>query len=148
LAPSQARTQGYLDAMAERGLPVPDGYIIDTADARRTGFQSQIDQFMSLNPRPTAMACASDRVCIEFMRRLFGAGLRVPDDVALGGFEDLDVASIMIPRLTTIHAPRQELGREAVRLLIQRLDNPSAPVEHRVLKTTLVVRESCGSGKA
>jgi|GEM_PF-1300435 len=142
---SRVRAQSYRTAMRELKLKVRKGYVIDTVDARRTQFGSQLAQFLSLKPRPTALVCASDRVCIEMLRRLVGAGIRVPEDVAMGGFEDLDMASFMIPRLTTVHAPREELGREAVRMLIDRLENPDSPPECRTLKTHLVIRESCGA---
>jgi DNA-binding LacI/PurR family transcriptional regulator len=143
--PSDERTMGYMDAMRSLGLSVHEDDIIDTAGGLRDGFEKQWAQFERLRPRPTAMACSSDRVCIEMLRRFVQAGLRVPQDIAMGGYEDLDAAEFMIPRLTTIHAPRRELGAQAVRLLARRIENSKAPVEHVVLKTHLVVRESCGA---
>jgi len=143
--PSRDRTLGFKRAMCELGLDIPPAYMIDTTTARRSAFADQIEQFLALDPRPTALACISDRACIEMLRRLVEAGLRVPGDVALGGFQDIDAAGYMIPRLTTIHTPRHDLGRRAVQMLIDRIENPDAPRMRELIPTNMVIRESCGS---
>ncbi len=145
---SAERTRGYLQAMKELGYKVPPNYVVDSTTARLGGFVDQWNQFQALKPRPTALVCASDRIAIEMLRHFTKAGLRVPQDVALGSYENLDVASYMIPRLTTMHTPRRELGATAVDLLTRRLADPTAPIRHEVLRTHLVVRESCGSPAA
>ena len=73
------------------------------------------------------------------------ASVRVPEDLALVSFDDLPVASLLVPALTTVHQPLYDLGAAAADLLLKRLDRPETPPEHVWLPTTLVIRQSSGS---
>ena len=95
--------------------------------------------------RPTAVLAMSDAMAIGAMRALRDFGLRVPDDVSVVGFDDIDLAPHVDPPLTTVHQPIRRKGEEAVRLLltvVQRRDH--AKPEHRRLETRLIVRGSTG----
>ncbi|HEV2558200.1 MAG TPA: LacI family DNA-binding transcriptional regulator [Microvirga sp.] len=93
--------------------------------------------------RPGAVFCSNDEMAMGLMRSLASAGIRVPQDISVAGFDDIEFAAMVEPSLTTIRQPRRELGRTAAEVLVDLLEGrPAAP---RVrLKTELVVRASTG----
>jgi LacI family transcriptional regulator len=93
---------------------------------------------------PTALATGNNLATIGAMHGLRELGLRVPDDVALVGFDDFEWADYFEPRLTVIAQPCQEIGREAASLLIERITKPDGERRTIRLKPRLVVRTSCG----
>lgn len=100
--------------------------------------------FLALGHRPTAVFCASDTMAIGFISELNKNGVSVPDDVSIVGFDDIDIAERFIPALTTIHQPREQIGSNAVKLLVDAM-NGTALQEYTqplVLPVELVVRDS------
>jgi LacI family transcriptional regulator len=93
---------------------------------------------------PDAIICGNDQTAIGAMRELRAAGIRVPADVAVVGFDDMHLGALLTPPLTTIRQPMRLLGERACALLLERIANPALP--HRVerLPTELIIRESCG----
>jgi LacI family transcriptional regulator len=77
------------------------------------------------------------------IRELMRSGRRIPDDVSVIGFDDIELASVVHPPLTTIHQPSHEVGKAAVEILLRLAGNPAATTEHRQLGVSLVERESC-----
>ncbi len=94
--------------------------------------------------QPEAIVCANDQMAIGAMHALATAGLRVPDDVAVAGFDDIPVSAYLSPPLTTIRQPMRELGAAAVESLVKRLEGVALDSREVVLPTKLIVRESCG----
>lgn len=93
---------------------------------------------------PDAIVCANDQMAIGAMRELHAAGLRVPEDVAVTGFDDIHLGALLAPPLTTVHQPMRLLGERACALLLDRISDPTLPRRVERLPTELVVRESCG----
>jgi LacI family transcriptional regulator len=93
---------------------------------------------------PDAIICANDQTAIGAMRELQAAGVRVPADVAVVGFDDLHVSALLTPPLTTVRQPMRELGERASALLLRRVADPALPPLAERLPTELIVRESCG----
>lgn len=93
---------------------------------------------------PRAIVCANDQTALGVMHALGRHGLRVPDDVAVTGFDDVAIARHLRPPLTTVRQPIRELGTAAFDLLHAAICGNPAPVRERVLPATLVIRESCG----
>jgi LacI family transcriptional regulator len=93
---------------------------------------------------PDAIICANDQMAIGAMRELQAAGIRIPADVAVTGFDDIHLGAMLTPALTTVRQSMRQLGERACTLLLERIADPSLP--HRVerLPTELIVRESCG----
>jgi LacI family transcriptional regulator len=93
---------------------------------------------------PDAIVCANDQMAIGALRELQAAGIRVPADIAVVGFDDIHLGAMLTPPLTTVRQSMRQLGERACTLLLERIADPSLP--HRVerLPTELVVRESCG----
>ena len=95
---------------------------------------------------PDAIICGNDQTAIGAMRELQAAGIRVPADVAVVGFDDIRLSALFTPPLTTIRQPMQLLGERACSRLLQRIADPSLPPRTERLPTELIIRESCGCG--
>lgn len=141
---AQDRKQGYLDALQDRGRPVDDALIV-TGDFTQTGGCEAMQQL--LPHRPDAVFVASDIMAHGALRAIHAAGLTVPDDIALVGFDDLPQSALVDPPLTTVRQPIQRLGALAVETLIDILDNGLELPRRLILPTELVIRDSCGSGR-
>jgi LacI family transcriptional regulator len=93
---------------------------------------------------PDAIVCANDQMAIGAMRELQAAGLRVPGDVAVTGFDDIHLGALLTPPLTTVHQPMRLLGERGCALVLERIADPGLPRRVERLPTELIVRESCG----
>ncbi len=93
---------------------------------------------------PDAIVCANDQMAIGAMRELQAAGLRVPADIAVTGFDDIHLGALFAPSLTTVHQPMRLLGERACGLVLDRIADPTLPRRVELLPTELIVRESCG----
>ena len=99
-----------------------------------------------MRPRPTAIFAANDAMAIGTLRALREARVRVPEDVALAGFDDIPLARYLTPPLTTVRVEIAEMGRRAVDYLVNTLEKSGdGSRKHDVIATTLVVRESSGA---
>ncbi len=94
---------------------------------------------------PDAVMCGADLIALGLLSSLTAAGVRVPSDVLVTGYDDIGFASLSNPQLTTVRQPMEEIGVESVRLLRARLESRVASPQHRVLLPTLVVRGSTAS---
>lgn len=136
------RLAGYTQALRERGQLVQPEMITDGGFSEAGGYLAM----QQLLPRqPDAVFAASDAMAIGALRVLHEAGLRVPEDVALIGFDDMPFAARSDPPLTTIRQPTYRMGGLAVETLLDLIEHPDSPPHHIVLPTELVVRASCGA---
>jgi DNA-binding LacI/PurR family transcriptional regulator len=142
---AQERETGWRRALEQRGAPVPEP--LAAADwTARTGYE--LGRRIAANPDVTAVFCANDHMALGLLRALQQAGLRVPEDISVVGFDDLPEAEYFGPPLTTVRQNFDELGRRALRALIEIIDKsdaaPSAPAEtpHVIIEPSLVVRAS------
>jgi len=142
---AEDRKRGYLNALVERRVPVDESLIVhgDFTDT------SSYEAMQRLLPKgPDAVFVASDSMALGALRALREAGKRVPEEVAVVGFDDLPQAATADPLLTTIRQPIQRAGVLAVEMLIDILENGMEPARRIILPTELVIRASCGSGLA
>jgi len=93
---------------------------------------------------PDAIIAANDQMAIGAMRELQAAGIQVPDDVAVAGFDDMRLGAMLTPPLTTVRQSMRQLGERACALLLERINDPSLARRVERLPTELIVRESCG----
>ncbi len=140
----QQRLAGYLEALKAAGLRADPG-LVREGDFKQASGYGLAREFLEMKHRPTALFVANNLMTIGAMLALKEAGVRIPQEMAIVGFDDMDWASILTPTLTAVAQPAYTLGTNAAQLLMQRLENPSRPVQEIVLKTHLVVRESCGA---
>lgn len=139
--PSRLRLEGYHAAMARAGLPVMDGYVI-TSDFEFGGGFSAMQKLLALPERPQAVFVGNDAMAVGAYQSLYQAGLRIPQDMALVGYDDIELARYMTPPLTTIHQPKDELGELAIDVLIHRMADPGQKQQRVQLTPELVVRGS------
>jgi LacI family transcriptional regulator len=92
--------------------------------------------------RPQAVVCANDLIALGVLRAFRRSGIRVPEDIAVTGYDDLVLAEMVEPRLTTVRQPLESLGREAARFIISAIESPGLPRRELRLLPELVVRES------
>jgi LacI family repressor for deo operon, udp, cdd, tsx, nupC, and nupG len=136
-----ARRSGYDAALAAAGLPVDEVLCGDGDFSIEAGVRAA-DLILSYGRPVTAFACASDELALGVMHALRGRGLSVPADVSVVGFDDISIAQYLDPPLTTIAQPREEMGREAMLMLLQLLADRTVPARKQVLRTQLVIRGS------
>jgi LacI family transcriptional regulator len=96
---------------------------------------------------PRAIVCANDETALGAVVAVMDRGLRVPQDIAVTGFDDIPMAGLMASGLTTVHQPMRELGAETARLLLRRVEGQADSSHDRVLETQVVIRGSCGCGE-
>jgi len=95
---------------------------------------------------PDAIVCGNDQMAIGAIRELQIAGIRVPADIAVVGFDDMHAGTLVAPPLTTVRQPMRLLGERACSRLLERIADPALPRQVERLPTELVIRESCGCG--
>jgi DNA-binding LacI/PurR family transcriptional regulator len=115
---SRARVDGYRAAMGAAGLPVPNGYVRYGDFMSVTGYQETM-ALLDLPEPPTAIFVCSDQMALGAYEALYERGMRVPDDMSIVGFDDLDEARWAIPPLTTVRQPLTEMAGVATRMLVQ-----------------------------
>ncbi|MEQ4622842.1 ribose operon transcriptional repressor RbsR [Providencia vermicola] len=143
-SPARARFQGFMQAMKQASLKIPDEYIIFSDFEFAGGFNS-MNKLLALDNPPKAIFAGNDAMAVGAYQAIFSKGLKVPDDISIIGYDDIDLSPYMIPPLTTIHQPKDELGKLAVDQLIFRMDNPEADANVLVLTPKLVERQSVRS---
>lgn len=139
--PARLRLEGYHAAMARCGLPVAEGYVV-TSDFEFGGGFSAMQQLLALPQRPQAVFVGNDAMAVGAYQALYQAGLQIPQDMALVGYDDIELARYMTPPLTTIHQPKDELGELAIDVLIHRMADPQQIQQRVQLTPELVVRGS------
>jgi LacI family transcriptional regulator len=136
------RKKGYGKALAEQGLAL-DEALIAGGDFTEAGGYHAMQEL--LPARPDAIFAASDIMAVGGMRAVREAGLRIPEDVAFVGFDDLSIATLVHPQLTTVRQPIDQFGIKAVEMLIDLIENGVKPARRLIIDTELIVRESCGA---
>jgi LacI family transcriptional regulator len=137
------RIGGHYAALAEAGVLGDPELIRYGEPAAKTGVWAGAE-LLELRPPPTAVVCFNDKVAVGVMEAAAVRGLRVPADLSVAGFDDIDVSRATTPRLTTVRQPLQEMGRTAVTMLMRQLDGHAHEALSMELETRLVVRESTG----
>ena len=137
---SAERREGYLRAMATRGLPFDPTLLVES-DGWPSGGKSCMEQLLGFPARPTAVFCFNDLVASGVLQAIHNAGLRVPQDISVVGFDDSSLASCLVPPLTTFAQPKEAMARMALRMALDLLDGYEASARI-ILSGRLVVRES------
>lgn len=139
-AHSWERFQGCKDALRQRGLSLLPELVAQGDFSEASGYFA-MQQL--LPQRPDAVFVASDAMALGCMRAIQEAGLGIPEDIAVVGFDDIPAAAVSKPPLTTVRQPIQRMGSLAAEILIDMIEHPSPQPRHLVLPTELVIRSSC-----
>jgi LacI family transcriptional regulator len=142
IADGQDRLKGYRQALHRAGMPIDENLIYPGFFTREYGYMGMK---ALLKQKPDAVFAAGDTTAQGALDAIHEAGLRVPEDIAVIGFDDLDIATRTTPKLTTIRQPVQQKGTTAASLLIERLDQRANGPQRVLLPTELVIRQSCGA---
>ncbi len=136
------RKQGYLKALTERGRDVDPALIVEGDFTEAGGYYAM----QTLLPhKPDAVFAASDIMAIGAMRAIREAGWKIPEDIAVVGFDDLPIATLSDIQLTTIRQPVIQFGVKAVETLLDLIENGNQPPRRIIMDTELIIRDSCGA---
>lgn len=131
--------------MEDQGIAY-DPALLASGQYTPRGAYEAAHRLLTLRDRPTAIVCANDVMAISAIDAVLDAGLRVPEDVAVTGFDDISVAGSRSLGLTTVRCEMDRMAREAVNLLLSRMQGPLVEVPRRVIfPAELVVRRTCGA---
>lgn len=140
------RIDGYRQALLEHGLHYNEALVKTPGlmNSPEEGYEGAL-QLLDAVPRPTAIFAACDEVAVGILGALHDRGVAVPDDIALVSIDDIELASIVRPALTTIRVPRRQMGIHALRILALHETYPDTAPASTVVRTELVIRQSCGA---
>ncbi len=138
------RLLGYKNALARSGIAAAEELLFRGDYSFESGKRGG-KYFLSLAPTPTAIVCANDSMALGAMKVIQESGLRIPDDISVIGFDDILVASVVFPSLTTNAAPIEEMAAKAVAILLDEIRGKHSAYLHVILEAQLVIRDSCAT---
>ena len=140
-SPSGERLAGYRDALLQYNIPYNESLVQSGDFTRQSGFTCA-QALLSSNPRPTALFVSNDPMAYGAMKAIRQAGLHIPDDVSIVGFDDIASSSETLPPLTTVRQPLREMGRVGAQIILDMVRGRShLPMAE--LHTSLILRDSC-----
>jgi DNA-binding LacI/PurR family transcriptional regulator len=135
------RLKGYQTALQAADIPVNDSWIRHCHPVVGRGQEAAYD-LLKESPEITALFCHNDLVAVGAMQACAELGLRVPDDIAIIGYDDIRLAALVSPALTTLHVPRAEIGTKTMQMLLEQVEVELAEPKEIHLKPELIVRAS------
>ncbi|MGG6314280.1 LacI family DNA-binding transcriptional regulator [Paenibacillus macerans] len=139
------RLNGYMQAMRELGLPIHPQHVVQGSyDYTVESGKKAMEELLQAEERPTAVFAAGDNLALGAMTAIKGHGLRVPEDISLVGFDDIEMAKYLTPALTTVRQNTYVLGSRAADMLTYTIEG-GEDVQSDVIPVELVIRESCRS---
>jgi LacI family transcriptional regulator len=142
------RLAAFRTALAQHTLSVPDE-MVGYAEFSQAGGREAAHTLVHQASRPTAIVCGNDLLALGALAGIRDVGLRVPEDVAVVGIDNIDASAVTYPPLTTVAKPKFRIGEEAATLLLDRIEGKEAgPPHRRLLSTELIVRGSSVSQEA
>lgn len=141
---SHDRLAAYRQALTTAGLSIDDN-IIRNGDWHVPSGYTAAQDILSANPIPTAIVAANDQMAFGAIRAIQDNGLRVPEDIAVVGYDDDEFAKVSNPTITTVSLPLFEMGQIAATNLLKQLNGDESASEEIRIKSRLIIRQSCGS---
>ena len=139
--PTAQRLLGVQMALQQAGLALPQEYIQYGNWEYESG-KEQTKKLLKLDPLPTAIFAMNDLMAAGCMAELMSAGLRIPDDMAVAGFDNREIAAYLQPSLTTVALPTTEIGTEAALRIIDMINNPSPHPVRKIIRCSIIERNS------
>ncbi|WP_349538809.1 LacI family DNA-binding transcriptional regulator [Sagittula sp. NFXS13] len=140
---TETRRDGFCRALADRGLPVHDDWILE-GDFTMDSGAAAARAWCHLEDRPTALFLSSDEMAIGCMGALQSRGIRVPEDVSIVGFDNIEIAQHLSPGLTTIRQPRTDIGVRAAEILMDMIASKTKDGQSEIITVHLIPRGSTG----
>lgn len=138
---SNDRFLGYQGALTDLGLEFKDEWVIHGEFDQEVAYR-ECDKLLGLEDSPTAIFCADDNMALGVMKRLNELKVKIPEDMAVVGFDDIQFGSISNPTLTTVRQPIYEIGRRGMEVLMRLINNKNTSAIHELLPVELIKRES------
>ena len=135
------RLSGYKAALAGNGLEYRQEYVLEGKSSKNDGFELML-QLLKLPQRPDAVICSDNILSMGAMKAIKNANLRIPEDVGVLSFDNVPIAELLDPSLTTVDIDVFELGVQAANILFKLIDNPSARQQQSLISTCIEARES------
>lgn len=146
--PASQRLRGYKKALADSGIPFNENLVVSTITDQgkiEEGYQTT-SKLIALKEKPTAIFAFNDLIAIGCMKALKENGVRVPEDMAVVGFDDIEIAPFLEIPLTTVRIPQYEIGKTAAMILFEKINGSNEEKCRRIcFKPELIIRGSCGS---
>ncbi len=139
---AQDRLQGYCKALEDNNISFDPDLVEGDGFEQDDGYKAA-ENLLKLERLPTAIFAVTDMAAIGAMQALKRKGLKIPEDIAIVGFADIEWASIVEPPLTTMRQPVMEMGRTAVQIILKEIKEEIKEIHRVILMPTLIVRESC-----
>lgn len=139
---SRHREKGYRQALYDHQMSYRDSWIAHISSINYNFAYSAALQILSLQDRPDALFCCSDVYGIAAVNAAKSLGLRVPEDVSVIGFDNVEIAQMSNPPLTTIDQPKMQMGYQACEMLIEKIEAPATIDKQIILNTELIIRSS------
>lgn len=143
---SKERLTGYQDVLQQYGIPFDAALVEEGTWELQSGY-SATKKFLNLSDRPTAIFAANDLMALGAIYSIQDAVLNVPEDIAVVGYDDREIASICKPMLTTVCPPSFEMGQLSAQLILNRLENQEEIRDPICVQGKLIIRESCGAAR-
>jgi DNA-binding LacI/PurR family transcriptional regulator len=144
---SQRRLAGYKDELTAHGLAI-DPRLIQPGDWEFEGGYNAATNLLALNDLPTAVFAANDVMALGAICAIQNAGLTIPKDVAMVGYDNRDFARIVRPKISTVSMPVYEMGRTAAELLLKQIEDGRQAIDEIKIKGSLSIRETCGADES
>ena len=140
--PAQDRLTGFKQALKSAGIDLLDEWIKEGNYSKHSGYQ-KMKELLSLEQHPTAVFIANDLMALGAYEAVFEQGLEIPNDISIVAYDDIELATVIRPRLTTISQPEYKLGVEAAKLLVRSIEGKDElTLNDQILTAKLVKRES------
>jgi LacI family transcriptional regulator len=136
---SMRRYNGYTNALGGKGLRIDPSLIVQGDFSRQSGREQAATLFAA---KPTAIFASNDEMAVGIIEAADAAGISIPGDISLAGFDDNAVARTVRPRLTSVRQPLEEMGEVACQLLIERIRHPSRANQHKQVPFEIIERDS------
>lgn len=140
------RLRGYRQALRDNGIEPDERMEVASYLVEQGGYLGMM-RLLAASERPTAVLASDDVLAFGAMRAAGELGYQLPEDMAIVGFNDIRLAELANPALTSVRVHMHDLGVAAAELLVERIKNPESPPEERIVPTELVIRNSCGARK-
>ncbi len=136
------RTSGYKAALTKHNIEINENLIIENGLNEEDGAKSFLELYHNSQEKPDAIFAVTDPVAIGAFQEIKKMGLKIPQDIALVGFSNNPISSLIEPALTTINQPAYEIGQEAAKILLNQINNKDSKPEHKYLPTELIIRQT------
>jgi len=139
---TKQREAGYLNALNEAGIPF-DGELIKFGNSKHESGQKLAKELLNMENPPTALFTGNNLITLGALETIHSMCLKIPDDIAIIGFDDMPWSISLNPPLTAVSQPGYEIGKRAATMLFQRINEPTSEYVKLELKTKLIIRKSC-----